>query len=276
MPNVVKSEESSCRTVSCRDLLFEIKKEVNLMLSNFVTIKTNKFNIERDVAQLTDSESKDVELNFRLSIPENMKNDFSELIFFDIGKEIISNLRGANGRCCFSFLWKMWEQFPDKMMNTALCPGRTFNEKADLFSESIEHACLYHEERKKVHHVFDYIIASPEICRILEFSRKFKKNEKSDSRWFLFEKIGTLNNIAVWSSFALPSPSKEVILGNKRGFEFSLNSLCIDNRERIFDLVPEKETKINRKVIAARYSKKMIDKNCYGKVTVENYLDQGD
>lgn len=192
---------------------------------------------------------------------QEILNDLlTQELTFEIERKVIQTIRNNVGHIA------QWD------MNT--CDGDTIYEKFMTLYDLVKEFADNHQ--------FEYLICPPEVCAIFETNPNFEPIHLGEISPLGLQKAGKLNSITVYKDPLFPTNC--IILGNKKGLAFYLDSLYTDNGINIQcdeklntpDIIAKNEIKakinIGTKSIHMKYYEEMLDKNCFGKIKIENFV----
>jgi hypothetical protein len=240
-----------------------------------VTAKTKKLK-----AKWTPELGQDLNAYHNLDAEVELTSILSEQVALEIDREILNDLvKGATGAVYY------WSRRPGKFVdretgldltnNGANLPDFTGNVSQwyETLLETINDASAQ-IHRKTLRGGANFIVTSPEVCSILEFTSGFRASVTVDDAKGT---AGTVNVGTVskkWDVYCDPYFPRNVILVGRKGSSFLESGfvyapyVALQMTPTIFD--PESFTP--RKGLMTRYAKKMVRPDMYGLVVVADLL----
>jgi len=240
-----------------------------------VTAKTKKLK-----AKWTPELAQDLNAYHNLDAEVELTSILSEHIALEIDQEILEDLvKGATAATLF------WSRSPGKFVNrttgaavvttTSVFPDFTGNvsEWYETLIETINDVSAQ-IHRKTLRGGANFIVCSPEVANILEFTAGFRGSvtHDDDRGQVGAVKVGSLSK--KWDVYVDPYFPRNVVLAGRKGSSF-LESGYVYAPYVPLQMTPTifgTEDFVPRKGVMTRYAKKMVRPDMYGLVIVEDLL----
>jgi len=256
----------SCGTANSGSAIAEIDIKVD---SVSITAMTKKLR-----AKWTPELQQDINAYHNLDAEVELTSILSEAIALEIDQEILEDL--IKGATASTFHWSRRPGvFVDRITGAALAAPPTFTGTVSEWYETLletvnDVSAQIH--RKTLRGGANFIVTSPEVANILEFTNGFRADTTADENRGTAGAVKTGSISKKWDVYVDPYFPRNLLLVGRKGSGFLESGYVyapyvpLQTTPTIFD--PENFTP--RKGVMTRYGKHMVRPDMYGLVVVEN------
>ena len=256
----------ACGTANSGSAIAEIDIKVD---SVSITAMTKKLR-----AKWTPELQQDINAYHNLDAEVELTSILSEAIALEIDQEILEDL--IKGATASTFHWSRRPGvFVDKITGAALAAPPTFTGTVSEWYETLletvnDVSAQIH--RKTLRGGANFIVTSPEVANLLEFTNGFRADTTADENRGTAGAVKTGTISKKWDVYVDPYFPRNLLLVGRKGSGFLESGYVyapyvpLQTTPTIFD--PENFTP--RKGVMTRYGKHMVRPDMYGLVVVEN------
>jgi len=233
-------------------------------------------------AKWTPELGQDLNAYHNLDAEVELTSILSEQIALEIDREILEDLiKGSTGGTLY------WSRFPGDFVNResgssveALQASSGYPEFTGTVSEWYEtlvetiNDVSARIHRKTLRGGANFLVVSPEVANLLEFTSGFRANVTADDNKGTVGAVNVGNLSKKWDVFVDPYFPRNVVLVGRKGNSF-LESGFVYAPYVPLQVTPTifgPEDFVPRKGVMTRYAKKMVRPDMYGLVVVENLV----
>ena len=233
-------------------------------------------------AKWTPELGQDLNAYHNLDAEVELTSILSEQIALEIDQEILNDLiKGATGGTLY------WSRMPGNFVNRETGAGLEQAADSAGFPEFTGTVSEWYEtlvetindvsariHRKTLRGGANFIVVSPEVANLLEFTSGFRANVTADDNRGTVGAVNTGNLSKKWDVFVDPYFIRNLVLVGRRGSSF-LESGFVYAPYVPLQVTPTifgPEDFVPRKGVMTRYAKKMVRPDMYGLVVVEDLI----
>ena len=233
-------------------------------------------------AKWTPELGQDLNAYHNLDAEVELTSILSEQIALEIDQEILNDLiKGATGGTLY------WSRMPGNFVNRETGAGLEQAADSTGFPEFTGTVSEWYEtlvetindvsariHRKTLRGGANFIVVSPEVANLLEFTSGFRANVTADDNRGTVGAVNTGNLSKKWDVFVDPYFIRNLVLVGRRGSSF-LESGFVYAPYVPLQVTPTifgPEDFVPRKGVMTRYAKKMVRPDMYGLVVVEDLI----